>query len=56
MAADVISPIFFVGLIVFVGAVILGIFGLRTPAWATTAGIVIVMVGIGHTVYLRSKK
>jgi len=47
------SPIFFIGLLIFVLPVITNILHWKLPGWLFGVGVVVIIIGIIHTVFFN---
>lgn len=53
MSNGAISPLVFAGIFTFILPVVLGIINVRGFGFLNTIGIVLIIVGVIHTIYLR---
>jgi len=56
MAGEAISPLFYLGIGLFIIPIILGFIHISGPSWFYTAGIITIIIGAFHTMLLRRPK
>ena len=47
------SPIFFIGLLIFVLPVITNIINWKLPGWIYTVGVIVIIIGVIHSVFFN---
>lgn len=53
MSGTGISPLIYLGIIIYIIPVLLGILKINVPGWIMHIGLAVLVVGIMHTIYLR---
>jgi hypothetical protein len=51
-----ISPLFYVGIIIFIMPVVFTVLKINGPSWWFAFGMCVILLGAGHTMYKRGKK
>lgn len=50
------SPVFFIGLIIYIVVALAGIIGMQFPGFVMTLAFIILILGILHTIVLKMKE
>jgi hypothetical protein len=51
-----VSPLFFVGIIIFILPVVTVFFKFQLPAWTYSIGLAVILIGAVHTVWKRRQQ
>lgn len=51
-----ISPIFIIGIIIFILPTLLNIFNIHSPSWTFKVGLVVIVIGVIHTAFFMGGK